>query len=251
MGRTSTCPVRRFTEFRVDYIASKLGPQRVTLSVMLHHLWNLLSRAFALAVNHMGTSLLAIMAGIILPAILEGIRWNQEGWDAVGKKWRGSAFYGILLTLTWWGFLLLWCTTQTVYEDHQNLVKANGSTIAEIGKLKSELKARGTTVDALQAKIRELEQRRTIRRPELRQRLAKLIAEGTSIRNLAILDQLHPATVSDWRKWRTKVELFLGSELAAADLETFKSFDIDGLPLPQKIMSEIGFLEDVVKQIGH
>lgn len=105
---------------------------------MLSSFLHLLQKTFALSLQYMGTSALAVIAGLALFFFKEGYTWRQEGRDAVRKRWKGAAGYGALLTVGLWLCLLVWCATQIVYGDHRVLSSQKSALDTEVQRLSTE-----------------------------------------------------------------------------------------------------------------
>jgi len=109
----------------------------VMLGAMYPHLSSLLRQAFNLAVTYMGTTGLAVAAGLLLFIVRVYLAWRRGGPDAMRKQFLGDAGHGLILTVLLWGALFSWCVIKAVYDDHQSLVKTSNNLI----KLNGELRA--------------------------------------------------------------------------------------------------------------
>ena len=70
----------------------------------------------------MGTSALAVIAGLGLFALKEIRTYSKHGWEALKSHWAGDAGFGILLTAGLWSCLFVWCLAKVVYQDHEALI---------------------------------------------------------------------------------------------------------------------------------
>ncbi|MBZ5660722.1 MAG: hypothetical protein LAO08_09970 [Acidobacteriia bacterium] len=175
----------------------------------------------------MGTSALAVIAGLGLFALKEIRTYSKHGWEALKSHWAGDAGFGILLTAGLWSCLFVWCLAKVVYQDHEAL-------IARL-KIVSQTPVVESNIDAKRIQ-------------EVRSGLAELIRRGIAIRDRAIRNQLDPAVISSWRKWRGEADRFLVENLDTADAETFRSYNIDSSPLTETIMAEITDLEQIINR---
>ena len=113
----------------------------------------------------------------------------------------------------------------------------------------------GTEVARLNGVIQTLGDRREDNAKD-RNGLADLIRRGVAIRNKTSMNQIKAAAsiLSEWHKWIADVDIFLRTNLDAADAEIFKSYqDLFSpdtqIPLHMTIANEIGQLERFLEQI--
>jgi hypothetical protein len=108
----------------------------------------LLQRAFNLSVGYMGTTAFAVGMGLLVFLLMEAYAWRREGFDSMKKRWTGSAGLGLLATTSIWLLLFFFCVAKVIYDDHQDLVKANIEKIAVVEKQKK-------TIGELETKLKE------------------------------------------------------------------------------------------------
>jgi hypothetical protein len=61
--------------------------------------WHLIATAFSNAIDSMGTSALALIAGLAYFLFQTGKAHKKGGWPAVNAEWKGDAGRGILFTV--------------------------------------------------------------------------------------------------------------------------------------------------------
>jgi hypothetical protein len=185
----------------------------------------------------MGTSALAVGAGLVLFLMREAFAIRREGWAVVQKRWRGDAGFGALLTVGLWACLFLWCMAQAIYQDHNNLV----ITIQRISKERDELKKQHDQMPNTQSDSGHVQ--------SIRNSLASFINGGTKLRDRIPLGDDTAGTLQpEVKEWRDTVFRYLSKNLDAADAATFASYEVKGYPENYNLMQQIGALEDLLKQ---
>jgi hypothetical protein len=121
-------------------------------------LLHILHTAFNLSFSYMGTSALAVGAGLAVFVIREYFLWREGGMNSVKTRWKGGAGLGVLATLVIWIILFAFCLAKAVYDDHQALVKTNADKYAQLKEVKSKNSQLITDLDNLtkQSKQREV-----------------------------------------------------------------------------------------------
>jgi hypothetical protein len=205
--------------------------------VWRHHLSNLLSRAWqnlvsALSSSNLSHPIFSFAIPISVFLVLFIYKWVQArkaGRNAkdVLRETAAPTFIAGAITAFAWICLFGWSVGATIYQDHQALV----------AKLKSVSQ---TPVVESDPNVKHIQ--------AVRSGLAELIRRGVAIRNRAFQNQMDPAVISSWQKWRGEVEHFLAQNLDSADVETFKSLNIESYPLTEKVMFEITDLEQIVNR---
>src|SRR5258707_5525603 len=92
--------------------------------IMFKAALRLLRRSLLLSISYMGTTALAVGAGLVVFALVVVIRWRREGWLAVKGDWIGPAGYGLLLTVIIWLALFGYCVAKLIFDDRVRLTKA-------------------------------------------------------------------------------------------------------------------------------
>jgi hypothetical protein len=212
---------------------------------MLPHAGNLLRQALHLAIGYMGTSALAVGAGLAFFLIREGCVLYRDGWTAVRDRWKGDAGIGLLLTVALWACLFLWCVADAVYIDHSTLITANAMVRAERDQLKAKADTEEQEIERLKKAPPKivytappangaLDGEAAKKRLELRTQLSTSVNEATGIMNAC----LHPPpsvapaqadascekAATDWDE---KTARYIHSNMEPSYLTRFNSADSD------------------------
>jgi hypothetical protein len=204
---------------------------------VLHHFFNLLRRSSQLAVSNMGMTILAIVAGLAYFAFKQIVRWRREGRKAVLRLSKERAWEAGVVVV-FWVALFCYCIVQTVYTDHQDLVRAN----RELIETNKQLTAKSKAFDAAENE--------KPRRKAVRQQLGKFLLEASSISETTCKTGPTPACVSVQKHWETKVERYLQSNLEPQYEERFRSHMTSfGIPW-EDIRGDMNELEAFIREIG-
>jgi len=199
----------------------------------------LLSDASQTAIGYMGTTLLAVLATLVVAAVPLLIRWIRDGFSAVKTHWKQNAALSFGTALIVWICLFLWALVNQVYNDHVTawrLINGNATNPglpaqiislnlqidgphgfeAQIAELRNELEAAQTAAIANNTGTRssvetpqEEKQRKNSTR-ELTETLASLIEQGNAIsQNFAGTDNVSQIE-ADYNLWDQRVEKVIG-----------------------------------------
>jgi hypothetical protein len=73
--------------------------------VVFSFLWELVKRAWDSSVASMGTTTLAVSAGVVFALYRALIEWRKNGWAGVKNHWGENLKYGLIMAMCWWGLL--------------------------------------------------------------------------------------------------------------------------------------------------
>lgn len=197
----------------------------------------------------MGTSALAVGAGLAFFLIREGRVLYRDGWTAVRDRWKGDAGIGLLLTVVLWACLFLWCVADAVYLDHSALITANAMITAERDQFKAKADTEEKEIERLEkappkivytappangASGGEADEKRL----ELRTELSTFVNEATGIMNAC----LHPPSSVPTAQadascekvatdWDERTAQYIHANMEPSYLTRFNSADSDVLSM--------------------
>jgi hypothetical protein len=104
--------------------------------VVLQHLLHLLGASWASLVASLGTTTLAILAGLGIFILSLVVTAYRKGLESVKAHVTQTLRDGVTLTLIVWVALYGWNVAKTIYVDHRELVSLSGDLKGQIKKLK-------------------------------------------------------------------------------------------------------------------
>jgi hypothetical protein len=119
------------------------------LSAALH----LLVRAFGKATESMGTTVLAIVAGLLVVIIQLITAYCRGGWDTVNAEWKGDTGRGVIVIVGVWLCAFIWSIGAMVFSDHKQARERVSSAEAEIRILKNTISNRDVEIKTIRDQV--------------------------------------------------------------------------------------------------